>query len=227
MKKLLLFALTLFSLLNVHAQEKDLGNIQGMVIDTKGEAVIGATLQLFRGKKFISGAATDEHGFYNLHMEPGDSIVISAIGYKKIQYIHNGKDPDLFFELERDHLALPEIVVSAFVNRRKCDCSTCCCCLFGTRPKPYIDTIQLKVRMIPKEWTVYPNPTVDRVHVNTEGFIGSIALFGPNGVLQETRKIDGPILAFDLTALPAGTYFLRYFNPGWQQNIGSVVKIRD
>ena len=83
--------------------------IKGKVTDTKGEAIIGASI-LEKGTS--NGAITDLNGRFTLTVKAKASLVISCIGYKT-STVAVGSSPTLAIELAEDTKTLDEVVVTA------------------------------------------------------------------------------------------------------------------
>ena len=83
--------------------------IKGKVTDTKGEAIIGASI-LEKGTS--NGVITDLNGGFTLTVKAKASLVISCIGYKT-STVTVGSSPTLAIELAEDTKTLNEVVVTA------------------------------------------------------------------------------------------------------------------
>ncbi|WP_321424260.1 SusC/RagA family TonB-linked outer membrane protein [uncultured Bacteroides sp.] len=83
--------------------------IKGKVTDTKGEAIIGASI-LEKGTS--NGAITDVNGNFSLKIKAKSLLTISCIGYKATT-IATGSSPTLTIVLTEDTKTLDEVVVTA------------------------------------------------------------------------------------------------------------------
>lgn len=94
-------------------------NVYGHVLDKRtGEHLAFITVAL---KGTTIGAATDVTGHYFLKNLPEGrfTMVVTAVGYKPVLHevvLKKGKTLEMNFELEEDHVALDEVVVSANRN---------------------------------------------------------------------------------------------------------------
>lgn len=88
--------------------------LTGTVKDSKGEPIIGATIQI-RGT--ATGTATDIEGNFTLDAAPGTVLVVSFVGYKK-QEITVGADRNIAVVLKEDVQNLGEVVVTAMGIRK-------------------------------------------------------------------------------------------------------------
>lgn len=88
--------------------------VTGMVRDSEGGPVIGATVQI---KGTTMGTATDVDGCFTLVATPGSVLVVSFIGYKK-QEITVGAEKVVSVVLEEDVQNLGEVVVTAMGIRK-------------------------------------------------------------------------------------------------------------
>jgi TonB-linked SusC/RagA family outer membrane protein len=107
---LLFFCLTVSTL--SYAQTK---RIQGTVIDSKGEAVIGASVIVTGTTR---GTATDVDGKFTLDAAPKETLTITYIGYEK-QRVSIGNNNDLHIVMKEDQEMLDEVVVVAYGTQKK------------------------------------------------------------------------------------------------------------
>ncbi|MBN1448723.1 MAG: TonB-dependent receptor [Bacteroidetes bacterium] len=112
MRAIAVLLLFMTVVLSAHAQK---ATITGMITDARsGETLIGVNV-LVKGTYY--GAATDVNGRYTIReMNPGEyTIVVSLIGYKKIQQtgveVKAGTTVKLNFEMEETILTMDEAVV--------------------------------------------------------------------------------------------------------------------
>ena len=84
--------------------------ITGTVVDSQGP-IIGASVVV---KGTSNGVATDFDGNFTLNASPGQTLLISYIGYvnKEVKISANRTHYDI--TLEEDHKMLDEVVFSAF-----------------------------------------------------------------------------------------------------------------
>lgn len=92
------------------------GKVQGTVVDSNGEPIIGATVKV-GGQK--GGTVTDLDGNFTLNAAPGSTLEISYIGFKT-QTIKVGKGPVKVTLLD-DNQTLNEVVVVGYGTMRKKD----------------------------------------------------------------------------------------------------------
>ena len=92
------------------------GKVQGTVVDSNGEPIIGATVKV-GGQK--GGTVTDLDGNFTLNAAPGSTLEISYIGFKT-QTIKVGKGP-VKVTLQDDNQTLSEVVVVGYGTMRKKD----------------------------------------------------------------------------------------------------------
>lgn len=113
LKTLLILFSLFFTGLQLSAQ-----NVNGNVIDTDGEPIIGASV-LVTGT--TSGTVTDIDGNYSLNVPPGSSsLSISYIGYKTMTVPLDGRST-INVTIESDSELLDEIVVVGYGVQRKSD----------------------------------------------------------------------------------------------------------
>ncbi|MBO4742411.1 MAG: TonB-dependent receptor [Bacteroidales bacterium] len=90
--------------------------VQGTVVDTKGEAVIGAMV-IVKGTQ--NGAMTDTDGHYTLNSVPSNAtLTVSLIGYEEQSAAVDGRTT-IDFTLKDDNLVLEEAVAIGYGNQRK------------------------------------------------------------------------------------------------------------
>ena len=89
--------------------------VTGVVVDTQGNPVIGATVQV-PGKNI--GTATDLSGRFALTVDENDQLEISYIGY---QTVHTSARSNMSITLKDDLESLDEVVVVGYGTQRKRD----------------------------------------------------------------------------------------------------------
>ena len=90
--------------------------VQGTVLDTKGEAIIGAMV-IVKGTQ--NGAMTDVDGHYSLNSVPSNAtLTASLIGYEEQSVAVDGRTT-VDFTLKDDNLVLEEAVAIGYGNQRK------------------------------------------------------------------------------------------------------------
>lgn len=115
-KPLLLFVLFSAVCLHSNAQEKPLKIVQlnGVVIGEDSLEVPGAHVYIPLSKR---GTTTNFYGFFTIPVLEGDSIIISAVGYKKLNYIVPETKRETItriYQLELDTAYLEEIEIYPF-----------------------------------------------------------------------------------------------------------------
>lgn len=93
------------------------GSITGKVIDEKGEAVIGATVQV---KGSNTGSITDFDGNISIQGKVGNTLVISYVGYSTLE-VKVTKLTGNKWVLKEDSELLDEVVVVGYGTARKGD----------------------------------------------------------------------------------------------------------
>ncbi|SHJ24914.1 TonB-dependent receptor [Bacteroides stercorirosoris] len=100
--------------------KKNLKTISGIIVDEKGESVIGASVVV---KGTSIGTITDVDGHYSLSNVPSNSIVsISYIGYKSLELKANDKALARI-TLKEDNEMLDEVVVVGYGTIKKANLS--------------------------------------------------------------------------------------------------------
>jgi len=111
MKRILLFTLSFFYLINSQAQEKF--TLSGYIKDAaNGEGLIGVSIYV---QELKTGTQTNPYGFYSLTLPKGNyNLVFTYIGYEKVNKTIDLQTQDQKFDLELkdDSKVLQEIVVT-------------------------------------------------------------------------------------------------------------------
>lgn len=92
--------------------------IQGTVIDTSDEPVIGASVM---AKGSSIGTATNIDGQFSLEVPQGSTIIISSIGYQKVEL---PAQPTMNVTLTEDNQLLDEVVVIGYGQVKRKDLTT-------------------------------------------------------------------------------------------------------
>ena len=109
--------LTFFSITTISALAE---KVTGTVTDaTDGEPLIGASVMI--KEKPGSGVATDLDGNYSLDVNPGQTLVVSYIGYKKAEKKVTAGTSTLNFALESTAETLQEVVAIGYGTVKKSD----------------------------------------------------------------------------------------------------------
>ena len=89
--------------------------IQGTVVDTKGEPVIGASVVVSGTPR---GTATDLDGKFELDVTPKESLTITYIGYEKTE-VAVGSQTTILVTIKENKEMLAEVVVVAYGTQKK------------------------------------------------------------------------------------------------------------
>ena len=111
LKRLLLSIMLVIGCVAAYGQDI----ITGTIVDETGETVIGASVV---EKGTTNGTVTDFDGNFSIKVAPGATLVISYIGYEKMEVAaQNG----MTIELKNGALELAELVVTGYQVQRKAD----------------------------------------------------------------------------------------------------------
>ena len=111
LKRLLLSFMLMLTCTILYAQTE----ITGTVVDETGETVIGATVV---EKGTSNGTVTDFDGNFVIKVNPGTTLVVSYIGYEKMEVVaENG----MTITLKDNAVELKELVVTGYQVQRKAD----------------------------------------------------------------------------------------------------------
>jgi len=89
--------------------------VQGTVVDTKGEPVIGASVVITGTPR---GTATDLDGKFELDVTPRESLTVTYIGYEKVE-VSVGNNTNLIVTMKENQEMLDEVVVVAYGTQKK------------------------------------------------------------------------------------------------------------
>jgi TonB-linked SusC/RagA family outer membrane protein len=117
MKKLSLFMYGIAMLLSFAARAQQPLRTTGQIKSGKGEKLPGINILV---KHSRSGTVTDGEGRYVLNIAPGDTLLITGIGFKKQEVPVNGRDR-IDLRLQEDETALGEVVVVGYGTQKKSD----------------------------------------------------------------------------------------------------------
>ncbi len=90
------------------AAEQQQGSVNGTVVDSQGEPIIGASVVILGGKT-VQGTVTDFDGNFSLNVAPGTQLKISYVGYKD-QIVKAAKGMKVTLEEESTMLQGVEVV---------------------------------------------------------------------------------------------------------------------
>jgi TonB-linked SusC/RagA family outer membrane protein len=114
-KKNLIRFFFLFFVLSITGSAFAQVRVQGTVTDTKGEAIIGASISVTGTGR---GTVTDVDGKFSLEVSPKETLTITYIGYEK-QVVSIGNQTVLTVVLKENQEVLDEVVVVAFGSQKK------------------------------------------------------------------------------------------------------------
>lgn len=93
--------------------------VTGTVVDENGEPLIGASI---RDKQTNNGMITDAEGKFKLSIAPGNSLIITCVGYSNKEFVFDGKTP-IKIKLDPDERTLNEVVVVGYGVQKKINLS--------------------------------------------------------------------------------------------------------
>ena len=93
--------------------------VTGTVVDENGEPLIGASI---RDKQTNNGMITDAEGKFKLSIAPGNSLIITCVGYTNKEFVFDGKTP-IKIKLDPDERTLNEVVVVGYGVQKKINLS--------------------------------------------------------------------------------------------------------
>jgi TonB-linked SusC/RagA family outer membrane protein len=104
----MLFTPPMLGLQTAHAAEQQQGSVNGTVVDSQGEPIIGASVVIVGGKT-VQGTVTDFDGNFLLNCAPGTQLKITYVGYKE-KVVKASKGMKIVLEEESTMLQGVEIV---------------------------------------------------------------------------------------------------------------------
>ena len=115
MNRIALFLISIFLLaLPAVAQQQ---NINGIVTDSSGEPLIGATIMV-KGAK--TAAFTDIDGKFSIKAKAGDTLQVSYVGFQK-QDVKVGSASNITIVMKEEANTLDEMVVVGYGTMKKAD----------------------------------------------------------------------------------------------------------
>lgn len=119
--RLLLLSLLAIAAFQLSAQEKELVQFSGMVLDGTSDELYPVPYTNILVKDKGRGTYSDLRGFFSIVVEKGDVIIFSAIGYKTVEYrIPNDLEENRYSVVQlmtQDAVNLPETVVFPWPSR--------------------------------------------------------------------------------------------------------------
>lgn len=109
---------SVYALSEGSAQTVDSGPVTGIVLDSSGEPVIGATVML---KGTTTGVVTDADGRFSIKAHNGSEIVVSYIGYSPQTIKLTPSNRNLTVRLNQSMTNLDEVVVVGYGTMKKRD----------------------------------------------------------------------------------------------------------
>lgn len=115
--RLLLFACACLVSNPLAAQNRDVG---GIVVDANGMPLVGATVVVEdRSGSVGGGTTTSAEGKFTLSVAPGQTLVVSYIGYVNRKVAVTAGKTDYRITLEEDHARIDEVVVVGYGVQKK------------------------------------------------------------------------------------------------------------
>lgn len=65
------------------------------------------------------GTTADHNGSFALEVYPGETIVLSYIGYSPMDYVVKSNDKSILIELQQQSNSIPETTITGTVNKSK------------------------------------------------------------------------------------------------------------
>lgn len=95
-------------------QQNVMVKVKGRVVDSSGEALIGVSVLLKGG---ATGTVTDLNGEFSLEIPKGGTLVLSYIGFKKMEIVADSETLDI--TMREETRTLDEVVVVGFGTQKK------------------------------------------------------------------------------------------------------------
>lgn len=197
---------------------------KGRITDTTGNPIFGASVTAMDDAKI--GIVTDEKGYYKLITnKPIDSLEFSAVGYKNI-YTHTLSNISTI-QLYPETLTLSEIVIN---SAGCCRISRILLCWDSWRISKIVkdSVVENKAKnsiLASQVHSLFPNPARNNTILRADFEIKSIILFDASG--KNTRlaiqKVNNKEYSIDVSLIPSGTYFLRYFSANGQSGTDKLI----
>lgn len=95
--------------------QQNAGTIKGQVVDSKGEAVIGASVRV---KGAHAGSVTDLNGNFTLKVNPNAILEVTYVGYQRQEVALNGRT-NVKITMQDNSTSLDEVVVVGYGTQKK------------------------------------------------------------------------------------------------------------
>lgn len=210
----------------VYGQEK----IEGLLIDTRGEAVPYALIRVIDQGQVSAKTFTNEQGHFELALSANAFIEVQHLTVEPLVLSRE----DLFFDpmvivKPRTFLLDQVEVVAQQINldgcRLKANVTVTTC--FGSEYHIANESFFMKDEELESElWSVFPNPTVDFVQASgLSGEYAELSLLNANGQLLALLPIKDRNLEIDLRPYPTGTYYLTAVQKNGKRITRKLVKV--
>lgn len=95
--------------------QQNAGTVKGQVVDSKGEAVIGASVRV---KGANAGSVTDLDGNFTIKVNPHATLVVTYVGYQPQEVALNGRT-NVKITMQDNSTSLDEVVVVGYGTQKK------------------------------------------------------------------------------------------------------------
>lgn len=201
--------------------------LTGIITNQNNEPLIGANIYL-KQKSF--GTAADADGNFVLeNVQPGDTLIFTSIGYETRKIAVDAEvETDYKIVLKEAAFQLSEVVVVADNKNTRSSLISC--------PSMMIPQDLLKIRELPGlpehsiptfHFSTFPNPTTGALTVIHEAPLNTLAIANANGqILKTFTDLNEKQANLDISAFPAGTYFLIQQDAAGNKSTGKVVLVK-
>ncbi len=109
-----MLSMLIFGVLAVSAQSP----VKGVIRDKDGKPVVGATI-IVKGQ--ATGTSSGSDGSFSIPARAGDVLVVSSIGFDTHEIKYNGKNSNLYINLDEKASSLDDVVVVGYGTVKKSD----------------------------------------------------------------------------------------------------------
>ncbi len=202
-------------------------NLQGLVRDTAGLPIAGATIQVASKQTTV---LSDQNGVFNFNVK-GRSVELNvlSLGFEsKVVRIAKSDFQHIEIILSPKTKELEPVVISASAKTIRCIYRTFCsytCKGIAIREKPSFSDYEM---VKPKAAKLFPNPTNGNTTFQVAEEITDLFLTDASGkLLQKLNPINiiNKNVHIDVSVYPAGNYLLIYKNKKGLTSMEKLIKL--
>lgn len=180
-------------------------------------------------KGFSGGVDANRAGEFSIEVTPGkDTMVILCLGYEPLEIPITADTPKKWIEvLANKPFTLDEFLIVGRIPEKEFICGltgelivTEIHCQFPSNEQE-VSSESINPMILEKLFNtkIFPVPTSSSIFIRQKSTLGMVDLYNLNGQKLQSFNFEEQLNAsIDLSAYPAGTYFLRS-NQGWVEKV--------